>query len=65
MGWDFLTCMHGKTEGLDSHDCAKCLIIAKKLGYDTSNGKTYIFTESSYKASLKEKNLTEKDFNQL
>jgi hypothetical protein len=44
MGWDFLTCVHGVTESLDSHDCLLCLVIAEKCNYDISNGKTYIFT---------------------
>jgi hypothetical protein len=44
MGWDFLTCVHGVTEGLDSHDCLLCLEIAKKCNYDISHGKAYIFS---------------------
>lgn len=44
MGWTFLTCVHGKTEGLDSHNCDECNRIARECGYDMSNGKTYIFT---------------------
>ena len=49
MGWDYLTCVHGKQEGLDSHDCQKCYEIAKKLGYDVSKGQTYIFTSKFLK----------------
>jgi hypothetical protein len=41
--WEYRTCRHGITEGLDSHDCHKCLQMARDLGYDTSGGKTYIF----------------------
>jgi hypothetical protein len=43
MGWDFLTCVHGIQEGLDSHSCSDCQEIAKKCKYDTSKGQTYIF----------------------
>jgi len=44
MGWTFLTCVHGRQEGLDSHDCDKCQAIARAAGWDMSNGRTYIFT---------------------
>lgn len=47
MGWEFLTCVHGVQEGLDSHSCCTCQTMAVKLGYDTSNSRTYIFTRRS------------------
>jgi hypothetical protein len=53
MGWDFKTCVHGITEGLDSHDCSACQELARRLGYDMTGGKTYIFTEATYKALKK------------
>lgn len=45
--WDDvrLTCIHGVREGLDSHDCPKCLEIAKKRGDPTDDGQTYIYTD--------------------
>jgi hypothetical protein len=51
MGWNFLTCIHGITEGLDSHDCSKCQELAHFLNdseqnkYDFSDDQTYIFTK--------------------
>jgi hypothetical protein len=54
MGWDYLTCVHGRTEGLDSHDCPTCLALAKELDYDLTGGKTYIFTRETYAALKKE-----------
>lgn len=44
-GWDDyrLTCMHGVREGLDSHDCGTCLALAKEMGEDTANGRTYLY----------------------
>lgn len=43
------TCTHGIREGLDDHSCGECQEIAKLLDFDMSNGKTYIFTATSYK----------------
>jgi hypothetical protein len=44
-GWDSLrlTCMHGVLEGLDSHDCPECAVIARETGQDTATGKTYLY----------------------
>lgn len=38
MGWDEyrLTCMHGKREELDWHDCDKCKEVCRKLGHEHS-----------------------------
>ncbi len=48
--WDDykLVCMHGEREGLDSHDCAECQAIAKKLGWEPQRGG-YIITTKYYK----------------
>lgn len=39
------TCRHGVREGLDSHDCASCAIIAKETGKDMSGGRTYLYLD--------------------
>lgn len=54
--WEFLVCVHGIREGLDSHDCSVCQEIAKKCGYDTTNGNTYIFTSVEQIANELKKN---------
>lgn len=60
MGWDFLTCVHGIKEGLDSHNCCQCQEIAKKCNYDLSNGNTYIFTsQKQIDEALKKKEKTQ------
>lgn len=45
--WDDyrLTCFHGVREGLDSHPCPDCQVIAKAEGKDMSNGNTYIYVK--------------------
>jgi hypothetical protein len=47
MGWTFLTCVHGVTEGLDSHECPACNRIALRCGFDFSDDQTYIFTSEA------------------
>jgi len=54
MGWDFQTCVHGITEGLDSHSCSACQALARRLSYDMTGGKTYIFTKEAYNELKKE-----------
>lgn len=43
--WDDVleTCMHGVTEGIDSHPCTNCAEMARTCGYDMSEGRTYLF----------------------
>lgn len=43
MGWDYRWCMHGKREGVDSHDCAQCEAMAREMGLDCSKGATWLF----------------------
>lgn len=50
MGWDRQWCMHGKREGLDSHDCPECRAMAQEMGKDCSHGETWLF--ASVPASL-------------
>lgn len=47
MGWNFLTCVHGVTEGLDSHECPTCKRIALNCDFDFSDDQTYIFTSEA------------------
>lgn len=51
-GWDDyrLTCMHGVREGLDSHDCGSCLVLAQEMGEDTANGRTYLYRKAPRRA---------------
>lgn len=46
--WEFRTCIHGVTEGLDYHDCAECQELAKSKGLPPNGWQTrpynYIFT---------------------
>ena len=53
-GWDLWTCVHGVREELDYHPCTQCQEYAKKLGYDTSNRQTYIFTKEWFERKKKE-----------
>lgn len=55
-GWDDyrLTCMHGVREGLDSHDCDSCLILAKEIGEDTAGGRTYLYRKDPRRAKAAE-----------
>ena len=48
--WDDyrLTCVHGRREGVDSHDCSECDAIAKKLGWKPSPSG-YMITDATYK----------------
>lgn len=42
--WVFLTCLHGRTEGLDSHECSKCQKMAADIGLPVLH-TGYLFTE--------------------
>lgn len=46
MGWDLRWCMHGKREGLDSHDCPECFLMAREMGMDCSGGATWLFSST-------------------
>lgn len=50
-----LTCMHGIREGLDSHECPDCYVLAREMGMDLSNGKTYLYRNDP-RPSAKETN---------
>jgi len=41
--WPRKTCMHGIKEGLDSHNCIECQMLAQEMRLDMSSGRTYLF----------------------
>lgn len=55
MGWDSLTCIHGITEGVDSHSCKACQDIARDVfNFEVTPGKTWIFTKEYLKDNKEE-----------
>jgi hypothetical protein len=66
MGWDFRICIHGRQEGLDSHDCPECQEIGKKLKIKKDRpDATFIFTSVRQIKALAKENKVEIDLKKL
>jgi hypothetical protein len=51
------TCMHGVKEGVDSHDCPQCADIARLIGLEVTQERTYIFLSQEHVDNCKRKRI--------